>query len=220
MSSLNLAKGVIDPNLIIKLAEENAKKKTGSESSLTAEKKAEQKKDEDKKKPLNKRASLAVEATELLLKEEGVVIEKKAEKPKDEKSAVAASISTEMKGEAISEKAAEESLPKEKESVIKLSEDFYSVDSTGLNEEVATAEKYAFLGKAKKPLIAGLGLVTAGGLGLAVGEAGGKSKLRNYIAADQKRDVAVSQQAFRIGQMDVLDKLKKAISLRKGATNG
>lgn len=224
MSYTNLTKYVIDPGALIKEAEQNAlTRKTASEEPKTS--KTAEKTDVKKDESLNKKATSAIDSIKALLRDEGIVIEKKAEKPKEEKSeeeksAAAKAIDTEMKGEVIAEKIAEEGEPKKDEPVIKLSVSFSSVDPTGLNEKVASAGKYAFLGKAKKPILIGLGMAGAGGAGFLGGAAGGEKKLRNYITADKKRDQVVTNQAFRAGQVVMFAKLRRAFSSQKGAANG
>lgn len=222
-----MTKNVINPTAMIELAKQGAQTKADSESL----KKEELKKQAEKKKSdsLDDRTdTLLAELNNIIKKgsdnksKTETVIEKKAEESPEKVSTAAAAIKIQMQTEAVNEKVADElnkgPEPEKEKSVLKLARNFDYVNIQELNEKVASAGKYAFMGTAGKIIAGGLAGASLFAGGTALERKKGSKKLKTYIEADQKRDTAVTQQAFRSGQLNVLKRVRDALNRSKGET--
>lgn len=212
----DIASRVINPQEFI----ERAQKEAGEAVSLLEEKQTNAKEVTFKLDPndsLDKKATTLITAMDELIEnssKEKPSAKKAEDEPKklEEKSAAAKVIAFGIKDDAVRlelEKKANEK--KEERTPISINLD--ALDVRALNEKVAIS-----LSSLKKPVAAIIGGTTLLGAGYGVGSLKGKKNLEGYIAADKKRDQAVTQNAFRVGQMSVINQIKNALAAR-GAAN-
>jgi hypothetical protein len=213
---IDLGKRAINPDALIKMATEGANAQADSES-LEA-KKAADKADADSKKAkddtLPNRTKTAKDNINKLLEDKTPIVEKKAAEKTDDVDLgeTASEIKLRMGTDAVNDKAAEEAnASQETEPIIKVAKGLLDVNHEKMAAAVAKAGRLAFLGKAKSPALIGLGLTASGAGGYGIGAHRGKKRLRRYISADRRRDVQVTNFAYRKGQVAAYNRMKNRL---------
>lgn len=223
---IDLGSRAIDPNALIKMANEGAKEQADSESledkKATEKVAAESKKAEDEKLP--DRTKTAKDNIKKLLADDSPIVEKKAEKTDDVELGSAASvIKLQMGTEAVNDKVAEE-LNKEQEPIFKVAKGLASVDRQKIVEKIAMAGKAVKVVKKSGPGIAklltlGLGSAAAGaGAGYAGGTRQADKRFKRYVVADRRRDIDITRKAYRYGQLNAYNRMKNRLGQAQGAT--